>query len=518
MTTPAVPTVQPVLLCIIDGWGLADDAPGNAMARAKTPHWDRLVREGSLARVEASAEAVGLPAGQMGNSEVGHLNLGAGRVVFQDIVRIDRDIREGTFAQNPALRGVIERTQAKGATLHLFGLTGPGGVHSHERHMFALLELTKTMGHTRVQVHAALDGRDTPPTSASGYLADLQKVIDASGNARLASISGRYWGMDRDQRWDRIERAYRALVHGEGEHAQDAQAGLKAAYARGENDEFVAPTLLDGSVPVAPADGFVFVNFRPDRARQLTRALADPGFDAFPVEQLSLDYVCMTQYQGSFPEFSSIAYPPQWPKMTLGEHLSGCGISQLRIAETEKYAHVTYFFSGGREDPFPGEERILIPSPKVATYDLQPEMSTPEITRRLVDVLQRPAPPALIVLNLACPDMVGHTGILDASIRAVEAVDTALGQLDAAVRAAGGAMFVTADHGNVEEMLDDAGNPVTKHSTNPVPLLLCGAPAAVPAGIALVDGVLADVAPTVLDLMGLDVPIEMDRASLLRRP
>ncbi len=507
---------QVVVLCILDGFGIAPSGPGNAITQAKTPNWDRLQKQGSSARLNAAEQAVGLPAGQMGNSEVGHLNMGAGRIVAQDIVRIDQDIETGAFAHNEALRGVMERARDRERTVHLVGLVGPGGVHSHERHHFALLDLAREVGHHEVSLHAVLDGRDTPPRSAASHLQRLQEKLDETGVGFIATMQGRYWAMDRDRRWDRTEKAYRALVGLHGERAKSPEDALRDAYRRGENDEFVIPTVLDGARPIATEDAVIIVNFRPDRARQLTMALADGDFDAFATKPLALDFVIMTQYHAAFTRFARVAYPPIKPQDTLGEQVERAGLRQLRIAETEKYAHVTYFINGGREDPFEGEERIMVPSAKVATYDEQPEMSAPEITRRLVEVLGGADPPALVVLNYANADMVGHTGDLQATVRAIESIDHALGRLAEATRNAGGTLVVTADHGNAEEMLDAEGEPVTKHTTNPVPLLVVAPPATAPR--TLRDGILADVAPTILELMGLPRPARMDRGSLLAAP
>ncbi len=507
--------IAPVVLCILDGWGIAPPGPGNAISQANTPNWDRFHEEGITTQLEASGQAVGLPAGQMGNSEVGHLNMGAGRIVAQDIVRIDHDIATGRFLENKPLLEAMQEARAKGKTVHLIGLVGPGGVHSHERHHFALIELARKTGHDDLQHHAVLDGRDTPPQSAADYLQGLEKRLRETGAGKIATVQGRYWAMDRDQRWDRTEKAYRLLVHNEGEKANDAQAALKAAYERDESDEFVAPTHLEGARPIVAGDTVVFVNFRPDRARQLTRALGEPGFQEFPVEHLDLDLVIMTQYQREFKEFARVAYPPVKPKATLGETVSKAGHRQLRIAETEKYAHVTYFINGGREEPFQSEDRILVPSPRIATYDLQPEMNAPEVTRRLIEVLLAPDPPQLVILNFANPDMVGHTGNLQATIQAIESIDDALGQIAQTTHDIGGALLITADHGNAEELLDEVGDRVTKHTTNPVPLVLLTAPEHLPPGTRLNPGILADIAPTVLGLMGLEKPAAMDRQSLL---
>ncbi|MEO6264014.1 MAG: 2,3-bisphosphoglycerate-independent phosphoglycerate mutase [Luteimonas sp.] len=506
---------KPVVLLILDGWGHRDDPADNALAQAELPHWRRLWATAPHTLVHTEGRHVGLPDGQMGNSEVGHMNLGAGRIVYQDLTRIDAAIQDGSFFDNAQLRAACEAAIASGGTLHVMGLLSPGGVHSHERHIFAMLELAQREGVEKVAVHAFLDGRDMPPKSAAPSLAALQAKCDALGNARIASISGRYYAMDRDQRWERLHRAWDAIVNAQSDfRVLDAQAALSAAYTRGDTDEFVAPTVIAptdaDSAPMADGDAVVFMNFRADRARQLTAAFVDPGFDGFAVRRPQLScFTCLTGYDAKLP--APVAFAPDNLAHTLGELLAEHRLTQLRIAETEKYAHVTFFFSGGREDPYPGEDRILVPSPKVATYDLQPEMSCPEVTAELVDAIAAQRYD-FIVCNLANADMVGHTGDVAAAVRAVEAVDVAIGAVSAAVRGVDGALLITADHGNVEMMRDSAtGQPHTAHTVGPVPLVYVGdrGDATLRGG-----GALRDVAPTLLDLLGLPQPAEMTGRSL----
>jgi 2,3-bisphosphoglycerate-independent phosphoglycerate mutase len=495
----------PVFLLICDGWGHAPPSPGNAIALARTPIFDRWLAGSPWTLLEASGEAVGLPAGVMGNSEVGHLTLGAGRMVPQDLLRIDLAVRDGSFMENPALRDACAAARRRGATLHLMGLVSDGGVHSHQRHLEALLRLAASEGVPRVRVHAFTDGRDTPPKSALGYLEHLEAVLAGSGGAaRIASVSGRYYAMDRDRRWDRVARAHQAIVFSSGLQAPSAASAVEAAYARGESDEFVQPTVVtDAGEPVGPlrdGDAVVFFNFRADRARQLTRALTEEAFSDFPrPKPPRLHFVCFTQYKEDFA--LPAAFPPQKLSGILANVWADAGIENLRLAETEKYAHVTYFFNGGVETAYPGEERVLVPSWKGATYDLHPQMSAAEITEEAVRALAARRFGAYVV-NFANADMVGHTGKLPETIVAVETLDRCFGILEAACRDAGATLVMTADHGNAEQMIDPAtGEPHTAHTLNPVPLVVCGEAGALASG-----GTLADVAPTILGLQDLAAP------------
>ena len=505
------PAVRPVVLMILDGWGHREDPTDNALAQARTPNWDALLASAPHALIHTEGRHVGLPDGQMGNSEVGHMNLGAGRVVYQDLTRIDAAIEDGSFFTNHELLGACSAVRGTGGTLHLMGLVSPGGVHSHEDHLLAMIDMARREGVREVAVHAFLDGRDMPPRSAAPSLRRLQAACDAAGNARIATVSGRYFAMDRDRRWDRVRKAWDAMVEAHAAHAApSASEALEAAYARGENDEFVDPTVIDAGAPVRDGDAVVFMNFRADRARQLTAAFAAPEFDGFQAARPALSrFVCLTEYDARLPV--PVAFGPEDLRNTLGEVLANHGLRQLRIAETEKYAHVTFFFSGGREDEYPGEVRILVPSPDVATYDLKPEMSCPEVTAKLVAAIDS-GRFDVCVCNIANPDMVGHSGSLAAAVQAVEAVDVAIGAVSDAVRRAGGALLVTADHGNVEMMRDPAtGQPHTSHTVGPVPFVYQGTrPARLRSG-----GSLRDVAPTVLDLLGLEKPAEMTGRSLL---
>ena len=507
---------KPVVLLILDGWGHREDPADNALAQATLPNWHRLLANAPHTLIHTEGRHVGLPDGQMGNSEVGHMNLGAGRIVYQDLTRIDAAIEDGSFFANAELVAACEAAKAAGKTLHVFGLLSPGGVHSHELHIFAMLDLAKRQGVPRVAVHAFLDGRDTPPKSAEPSLRALQDLCAELGNAHIASVSGRYYAMDRDKRWDRLRLAWDAMVDARSDHhAVSGVAALEAAYARGENDEFVLPTVIDGAQPMADGDAVVFMNFRADRARQLTAAFVSPAFDGFDARKPSLArFVCLTEYDARLP--APVAFAPDDLRQTFGELLADAGLTQLRIAETEKYAHVTFFFSGGREDVFAGEERILIPSPKVATYDLQPEMSCPELTAKLVEAIGSGRFDA-IICNIANPDMVGHSGDLHAAILAAQAVDVAIGEVDAAVRKAGGALLITADHGNLEMMRDPAtGQPHTAHTVGPVPLVLVLPESAGQRAVTLRSGgALRDVAPTLLDLLGLAQPADMSGRSLI---
>lgn len=506
------PAITPVVLMILDGWGHRDEPEDNALAQAQLPNWRALVDACPHTLIHTEGRHVGLPDGQMGNSEVGHMNLGAGRIVYQDLTRIDCAIEDGSFFANDELRAACAAAKSNGGTLHVMGLLSPGGVHSHEQHVFAMLDLARREGVERIAVHAFLDGRDTPPRSARASLEALQAECDRIAGARIASVSGRYYAMDRDKRWDRVRRAWDAIVEAQAQHhAGTALDALDAAYARGENDEFVLPTVIGDGAPVRDGDAIVFMNFRADRARQLTAAFVLPGFDGFDARRPRLSrFVCLTEYDAKLP--APVAFGPEDLRNTLGEVLAAHGLRQLRIAETEKYAHVTFFFSGGREAEFDGETRTLVPSPKVATYDLQPEMSCPEVTENLVAAI-RGREVDVAICNIANPDMVGHSGILAAAIQAAEAVDVAIGAVRAAVAEVGGALIVTADHGNVEMMRDPAsGQPHTAHTIGPVPFVYCGPRAATLRS----GGALRDVAPTILDLLGLERPGEMTGSSLLQ--
>jgi len=507
---------RPTVLIVLDGWGYREDTRDNAIAAARTPVWDRLWRDAPHTLISGSGLDVGLPEGQMGNSEVGHMSLGAGRVVYQSITRIDEAIRDGSFDHNPAYTGAIDKATAAGGAVHIFGLLSPGGVHSHEEHIFAAIRLAARRGARRVYLHAFLDGRDTPPRSAGPSLQKASLLFIELGCGRVASITGRYYAMDRDNRWERTEKAYRLLTEGvAGHEAPTTSAALEAAYARGESDEFVEPTLVrtEDQEPamVQDHDTVLFLNFRADRARQLTRAFVQADFSGFErrrVPRLS-EFVMTTEYAADIA--AGCAFPPQSLHNSIGEYLAGLGRTQLRIAETEKYAHVTFFFSGGREEAFPGEERVLVPSPKVATYDLQPEMSAQEVTDGLVDAIGS-GRFDLIVCNFANGDMVGHTGIFEAAVKAVETLDECLGRVEQAVRDAGGQLLITADHGNCEQMLDyESGQQHTQHTTDLVPLVYVG-----PRQLHLkpARGRLADVAPTLLAMMNLPQPEEMTGVNL----
>jgi len=501
---------RPVLLLILDGWGHREDNAHNAIAEANAPNWRHLLATYPYTLVETHGEYVGLPDGQMGNSEVGHMNIGSGRIVYQDLTRIDAAIRDGSFFENPALAGACDAAKNSGGTLHVMGLMSPGGVHSHEAHIFAMLDLAARRGVPRIAVHAFLDGRDTPPRSARPSLEKLEAKCAAIPGARVASVSGRYYAMDRDKRWDRVKLAYDAVANAESPlHATSAVDALDRAYAREENDEFVKPTVVGSGTPVADGDAIVFMNFRADRAREISHAFVDADFAGFarPRKIALSAFVSLTDYEKGLA-VTAIAYSAQSMRNSLGEYLASLGLRQLRIAETEKYAHVTFFFSGGREAPFAGEERILVPSPHVATYDLKPEMSCPEVTDRLVEAIASKQFD-FIVCNIANADMVGHTGIESAAIKAVEAVDAALGRLEKAILAAGGEMLISADHGNLEQMLDANGVPHTQHTVGPVPLVYVGRKAK------LQHGSLRDLAPTVLALMGLPQPPEMTGHNLV---
>jgi len=505
---------RPVVLCILDGWGERADAADNGVLLAKAPNWDRFYRTALHAHLQASESFVGLPKGQMGNSEVGHMNLGAGRVVMQDLPRIDQAIKDGSLAKNKELLAFIAALKKSGGTAHVLGLLSPGGVHSHQDHIVALAKALDAGG-VPVAIHAFLDGRDTPPKSAADYLAKFATDITSLKHARIATMSGRYYAMDRDKRWDRVEKAYVALVEAKGERAPDAKAAIAQSYARDKTDEFMLPAAIGDYRGIKDGDGLLMANFRGDRVREILSALLDPKFAGFARSRIARFAAAlgMSQYSAELNRLMKTLFPPQDLSDTFGELVSRAGLTQLRIAETEKYAHVTFFFNGGRETEFSGESRILVPSPKVATYDLQPEMSAPEVTDKLVEAINA-GRFDVIVVNYANTDMVGHTGDLKAAIKAVEAVDRCLGRLAEAVERAGGTLLITADHGNVELMRDpETGQPHTAHTTNPVPLLLVNAPA----GIAgLEDGRLCDVAPTLLQLLGMKQPKAMTGHALLK--
>jgi 2,3-bisphosphoglycerate-independent phosphoglycerate mutase len=504
---------RPVVLCILDGWGERAGGADNAIERAKTPVWHELMARWPHAHLDASEHYVGLPDGQMGNSEVGHTNIGAGRVVMQDLPRIDQAITEGSLAKLPALEEFIEKVKAKRGTAHVLGLMSPGGVHSHQHQIAALASLLADVGLT-VCVHAFLDGRDTPPKSAVGYLKQFEKDVVRNDRVHIVTVAGRYYAMDRDKRWDRVAKAYRMLTAAEGEHADDAEVAVKSAYERGETDEFVLPTAVADYSGMRDGDGILFANFRADRIREIAGALLDPEFSGFKREKLVsfAAAVGLVEYSTELNRFMATLFPPEDLSDTLGEVVSGAGMTQLRIAETEKYAHVTFFFNGGRETVFPGEERILVPSPKVATYDKQPEMSAPEVTDKVVKAI-RSGHFDVVVLNYANTDMVGHTGDLAAAEKAVETVDGCLGRLAEAVEAVGGTLVITADHGNAEMMRDpQTGEPHTAHTLNPVPLIVVNPPFA---AAQLDNGRLADLAPTLLAMLGLPKPPAMTGHSLI---
>jgi 2,3-bisphosphoglycerate-independent phosphoglycerate mutase len=509
------PRPRPLVLCILDGWGERVDGADNAIDRAKTPHWHEFLRRWPHSRLDASEHYVGLPDGQMGNSEVGHTNIGAGRIVLQDLPRIDTAIADGSLAKLPALREFIAKLKQSGGRAHVPGLLSPGGVHSHQRQIAALAAVLAEAG-LEVAVHAFLDGRDTPPKSAIGYLEQFQADVGGDGAVRIATIAGRYYAMDRDKRWERVEKAYRALIGAHGERADDAVAAVASAYKRGETDEFVRPAVVGDYRGMKDGDGLLFANFRADRMREIADALVDPDFAGFAREK-RIQFAAslgLVEYSAELNRYLTTLFPPEDLSETFGEVVSEAGMTQLRIAETEKYAHVTFFFNGGRETVFSGEERILVPSPKVATYDLQPEMSAPEVTDKVVAAIAS-GRFDVVVLNYANSDMVGHTGDLAAAIKAVETVDHCLGRLGAAVEARGGTLVITADHGNAEMMRDPAtGEPHTAHTLNPVPFIIVNPPAGAVVGVE--NGRLADVAPTLLALLGLPRPAAMTGHSLIR--
>lgn len=505
------------MLMILDGFGENPNNEGNAVNLAKKPNIDKLRKICPVSHIDASGAAVGLPDGQMGNSEVGHTNIGAGRIVYQKLTKITKSIEDGDFFSIPEFTEAIENVKKNNSKLHIMGLLSDGGVHSHQRHLYGLLELAKRKGlDDNVFIHAFMDGRDTLPASGEGYIQELQEKMKEKGVGKIATLSGRYYAMDRDKRWDRVEKAYNALVKGEGVLAKDPIQAIEESYQQEIFDEFVVPTVITDAndqplAKIESGDSVIFFNFRPDRARQLTRAIVDDKFDGFKTDKLDIDFVCMTEYDDTMPNVK-IAFKPEELTNTFGEVVSNLGKKQLRIAETEKYAHVTFFFNGGREEPYPGEDRILVNSPKVATYDLQPEMSAYEVTEKVVEAINSEKYDT-IILNFANTDMVGHTGNIDAAIKAVEAVDKCVGEIVEAVQKQNGVLLITADHGNAEQMIDyQTGEPLTSHTTNLVPLILVGME-----NVELKDGRLCDLTPTMLDIMEEQKPKEMTGESLLIR-
>ena len=499
----------PTTLIIMDGFGLTVPGAGNAVAAAKTPRLDGFFKVFAHTELEASGLNVGLPAGQMGNSEVGHTNIGGGRVVFQDLPRITKSIQDGDFFENPAYLHAISACKENGSALHLMGLLSDGGVHSHLTHLFALLDLCKQQGLTKVYIHAFLDGRDVAPSSGLSFVQKTMAKCADIGLGKIATVMGRYYAMDRDKRWDRVELAYDAMVYGEaGTVGIDPAEAVQASYDNAVTDEFMEPVVCDPEGTISDHDSVIFFNYRPDRAREITRTLVDPEFAGFTRQIFPVTFVCNTEYDATMPNVE-VAYPRVAVRNGLGEYLSSLGLTQLRIAETEKYAHVTFFFNGGVETQFPGEDRVLVASPKVATYDLQPEMSAYEVCDKCVERIES-GNYDVIILNFANCDMVGHTGVFDAAVKATETVDECVGKVVDATLKMGGIAMVTADHGNAEVMSEADGSPMTAHTTNPVPFILCGAGEELRTG-----GKLADIAPTILDVMGLECPPEMDGKTLI---
>lgn len=504
---------KPFMLMILDGFGLKDEVAGNAIKAASTPNLDKIFNTYPHTSLAASGLAVGLPEGQMGNSEVGHLNIGAGRIVYQELTRITKAIEDGVFAGNAAILNAVNHAKETGGALHVMGLMSDGGVHSHIEHIKATLALANSYGLSRICLHCFMDGRDVPPTSGISYIKEMESFIKEKGssNMSIGVVSGRYYAMDRDKRWERVKLAYDAMTLGEGRLADSASQAVEYAYEQGETDEFIKPTICDKEALVKSGDSIIFCNFRPDRAREITRAFVDDSFDGFERKShiANLQYVCMTQYDATMPNVE-IAFPPTSIKNTLGEYLASLGKTQLRIAETEKYAHVTFFFNGGVEKPNPLEDRLLVPSPEVATYDLQPEMSAYTVTEKVIEEIKS-SKYDCIILNFANPDMVGHTGVFDAAVKAIEAVDQCVGKVVSAMLEADGQILMTADHGNADDMIDENGNVVTAHSTNPVPLVhIAQTPHELASG-----GKLCDIAPTMLKLMNLTIPAEMTGSPLV---
>ena len=506
---------KPVMLMILDGFGINPNEKGNAVAIANTPNIDKLKKTWPTTIIHTSGLDVGLPEGQMGNSEVGHTNIGAGRIVYQDLTRITKSIEDGDFFSIKEFADAIDNCKKNNSNLHIMGLLSDGGVHSHIRHLVALLEFAKRKDFENVYVHCFMDGRDTPPTSGEGYIAKLEEKMKEKGVGKIATIEGRFYAMDRDKRWNRVKEAYDAMVNGVGEEATSALGAIEASYQKEVFDEFVKPTVIcNGDSPVATIkdnDSVIFFNFRPDRAREITRTLVDKDFNEFETKKMNLFFVCFTQYDETMPNVK-IAFKPETLVNTFGEYISKKGLKQLRIAETEKYAHVTFFFNGGEEKEYEGEDRILVPSPKVETYDLKPEMSALEVTDKVVEAINSGKYDS-IILNYANPDMVGHTGSLEAAVKAVETIDGCVGKVVEAIEKQNGVLIITADHGNAEQMIDyKTGEPQTAHTTNPVPLILVGLE-----GVKLKEGKLADLAPTMLDIMGLEKPQEMTGESLIEK-
>ena len=500
---------KPLVLMILDGFGIAP-VEGNAIAAANKPNLDKIFAENPHTQIGASGMDVGLPDGQMGNSEVGHTNIGAGRIVYQELTRITKSAQDGDMDKNEALLKAMNNAKDNGKALHLMGLLSDGGVHSHNSHLYALLEMAKRVGVEKVFVHCFMDGRDVPPSSGKDYVKELMDKLEEIGVGKIATVMGRYYAMDRDNRWERVEKAYAAMVYGEGEQAECPLCAMQNSYDKEVTDEFVVPTVVKGAEPISQGDSVIFYNFRPDRAREITRTLVDPDFTGFERKKgfFPLTYVCMTQYDATMPNVE-VAYKPESLVNTFGEYISNKGLTQLRIAETEKYAHVTFFFNGGVEKQYPGEDRILVKSPAVATYDLQPEMSAYEVTDKMVEAVKSGKYDALI-LNYANCDMVGHTGVFEAAVKAVEAVDTCVGRVVEAVKEMGGCVLLTADHGNADKMVDEDGTPFTAHTTNPVPFCVINHPCQLREG-----GRLADIAPTMLKVLGLEQPAEMTGESII---
>lgn len=503
------------MLMILDGFGVNEKTEGNSVKLANTPNLDEILKKNPNTIIHTSGLEVGLPEGQMGNSEVGHTNIGAGRIVYQDLAKITKAIEDGDFFSIPEFVKAIENCKKNNSKLHILGLLSDGGVHSHNRHLYALLELAKRKDFENVYIHCFMDGRDTPPASGEGYISELEEKIKEKGVGQIATISGRFYAMDRDKRWERVSQAYNAIVNGEGEKATSAISAIEESYQKETFDEFVKPTVItnkngDPIAKIEDGDSVIFFNFRPDRAREITRSIVDKEFDGFETKKLNTYFVCMTPYDETMPNVN-IAYKKEEIKNTFGEYISKKGLKQLRIAETEKYAHVTFFFNGGEEKQYEGEDRILVPSPKVETYDLKPEMSAYEVTEKVVEAIKSEKYDS-IILNFANPDMVGHTGSVEAAVKALETIDECVTKVVAAINEVNGVLLITADHGNAEQMIDyKTGEPHTAHTTNPVPLAIIG----MPSNKKLKEGRLADLAPTMLNIMGIEKPEEMTGESLI---